>query len=68
MKEAASCLDRPGGGGSWHQLTGLLPASAPTILTDVDAESWVMQEVIFGPIMPIMCMHSLEEAIQFISQ
>ncbi|KAM5306488.1 aldehyde dehydrogenase, dimeric NADP-preferring isoform 2-T2 [Glossophaga mutica] len=41
---------------------------APTILTDVDPESPVMQEEIFGPIMPIMCVRSLEEAIQFINQ
>ncbi|XP_045680356.1 aldehyde dehydrogenase, dimeric NADP-preferring [Phyllostomus hastatus] len=41
---------------------------APTILTDVDPESPVMQEEIFGPIMPIVCVRSLEEAIQFINQ
>ncbi|XP_068386184.1 aldehyde dehydrogenase, dimeric NADP-preferring isoform X2 [Eschrichtius robustus] len=41
---------------------------APTILVDVDPQSPVMQEEVFGPIMPIVCVHSLEEAIQFISQ
>ncbi|KAG8521926.1 Aldehyde dehydrogenase, dimeric NADP-preferring, partial [Galemys pyrenaicus] len=41
---------------------------APTILTDVDPKSQVMQEEIFGPIMPIVCVRSLEEAIQFINQ
>ncbi|XP_039703426.1 aldehyde dehydrogenase, dimeric NADP-preferring isoform X2 [Pteropus medius] len=41
---------------------------APTILTDVDPQSRVMQEEIFGPIMPIVCVRSLEEAIQFINQ
>lgn len=46
----------------------LLPASAPTILIDVDPQSPVMQEEIFGPVMPIMCVRSLEEAIQFINQ
>ncbi|XP_037022245.2 aldehyde dehydrogenase, dimeric NADP-preferring isoform X2 [Artibeus jamaicensis] len=40
----------------------------PTILTDVDPETPVMQEEIFGPIMPIVCVRSLEEAIQFINQ
>ncbi|KAK1331719.1 hypothetical protein QTO34_009693 [Cnephaeus nilssonii] len=45
---------------------GFLPA--PTILTDVDPESPVMQEEIFGPIMPIVCVRSLEEAIRFINQ
>lgn len=48
--------------------SGLFPASAPTILTDVDPQSQVMQEEIFGPIMPIVCVRSLEEAIQFINQ
>lgn len=48
--------------------SGLCPASAPTILTDVDPQSPVMQEEIFGPIMPIVCVRSLEEAIQFINQ
>uniref|UniRef100_A0A8D2B389 Aldehyde dehydrogenase n=1 Tax=Sciurus vulgaris TaxID=55149 RepID=A0A8D2B389_SCIVU len=41
---------------------------APTILTDVDPQSQVMQEEIFGPVMPIVCVRSLEEAIQFINQ
>lgn len=35
---------------------------------DVDPQSPVMQEEIFGPVMPIVCVHSLEEAIQFINQ
>lgn len=48
--------------------SALFPVSAPTILTDVDPESPVMQEEIFGPVMPIVCVHSLEEAIQFINQ
>lgn len=48
--------------------SGLFPASAPTVLTDVDPQSPVMQEEIFGPIMPIVCVSSLEEAIQFINQ
>lgn len=48
--------------------SGLIPASAPTILTDVDPQSQVMQEEIFGPILPIVCVRSLEEAIEFISQ
>ncbi|XP_056675635.1 aldehyde dehydrogenase, dimeric NADP-preferring-like [Monodelphis domestica] len=41
---------------------------APTILIDVDPRSNVMQEEIFGPLLPIVCMKSLEEAIQFINQ
>ncbi|XP_074045343.1 aldehyde dehydrogenase, dimeric NADP-preferring [Macrotis lagotis] len=41
---------------------------APTILTDVDPRSKVMQEEIFGPILPILCVKSLDEAIQFINE
>lgn len=48
--------------------SGSFPASAPTILTDVDPQSPVMQEEIFGPVLPIVCVRSLEEAIQFINQ
>lgn len=44
------------------------PVSAPTILVDVDPQSRVMQEEIFGPVMPIVCVRSLEEAIKFINQ
>ncbi|XP_032072163.1 aldehyde dehydrogenase family 3 member A2 [Thamnophis elegans] len=41
---------------------------APTILTDVNPEARVMQEEIFGPILPIVPVKGLEEAIQFINQ
>lgn len=41
---------------------------APTILTDVDPESKIMQEEIFGPILPIVTVKNLEDAIQFINQ
>nr|XP_020862678.1 aldehyde dehydrogenase, dimeric NADP-preferring-like [Phascolarctos cinereus] len=41
---------------------------APTILTDVDPRSQVMQEEIFGPVLPIICVKSLDEAIQFINE
>lgn len=34
----------------------------------MDPQSQVMQEEIFGPVMPIVCVRSLEEAIQFINQ
>ena len=44
------------------------PCPAPTILMDVDPQSPVMQEEVFGPVLPIVCVRSLEEAIQFISQ
>ncbi|XP_027629493.1 aldehyde dehydrogenase, dimeric NADP-preferring isoform X2 [Tupaia chinensis] len=41
---------------------------APTILVDVDPQTQVMQEEIFGPVLPIVCVRSLDEAIQFIGQ
>uniref|UniRef100_G3SRD0 Aldehyde dehydrogenase n=1 Tax=Loxodonta africana TaxID=9785 RepID=G3SRD0_LOXAF len=40
----------------------------PTILVDVDPRSPVMQEEIFGPVLPIVCVSSLDKAIQFINQ
>ncbi|GAB3656852.1 aldehyde dehydrogenase family protein [Glycomyces tarimensis] len=36
---------------------------APTILADVDASDAVMDEEIFGPILPIMALDSLDDAI-----
>ncbi|XP_044105287.1 aldehyde dehydrogenase family 3 member A2 isoform X1 [Neovison vison] len=40
---------------------------APTILTDVDPEARVMQEEIFGPILPIVPVKDADEAIKFIN-
>ena len=37
---------------------------APTVLTNVSFQDAVMQEEIFGPILPIITWHSLEEAIR----
>lgn len=34
----------------------------------MDPQSQVMQEEVFGPVMPIVCARGLEEAIQFINQ
>ncbi|XP_020664757.3 aldehyde dehydrogenase, dimeric NADP-preferring [Pogona vitticeps] len=41
---------------------------APTVLVDVNPNSKVMQEEIFGPIMPIITVKNLEEAIHFINE
>ncbi|XP_055574831.1 aldehyde dehydrogenase family 3 member A2-like [Falco cherrug] len=41
---------------------------APTILTDVSPESKVMEEEIFGPVLPILTVRSVEEAIEFINR
>ncbi|MFJ4946769.1 aldehyde dehydrogenase family protein [Streptomyces sp. NPDC088760] len=40
---------------------------APTVLADVDPKSPVMQEEIFGPILPIVTVAGLDEAITFIN-
>ena len=40
---------------------------APTILLDVDEDSPVMQDEIFGPILPILAVDDLDDAIEFIN-
>ncbi|OLZ73589.1 aldehyde dehydrogenase family protein [Streptomyces sp. IMTB 2501] len=40
---------------------------APTVLVDVDPKSPVMQEEIFGPILPVVTVPGLDEAIGFIN-
>ncbi|MFF4575124.1 aldehyde dehydrogenase family protein [Streptomyces sp. NPDC001410] len=40
---------------------------APTVLADVDPKSPVMQEEIFGPVLPIVTVSSLDAAIDFIN-
>jgi acyl-CoA reductase-like NAD-dependent aldehyde dehydrogenase len=41
---------------------------APTILTGVTADSAVMQEEIFGPVLPVLPVGGLDEAIAFIAE
>ncbi|XP_011813680.1 PREDICTED: fatty aldehyde dehydrogenase isoform X1 [Colobus angolensis palliatus] len=41
---------------------------APTVLTDVDPKTKVMQEEIFGPILPIVPVKNVDEAIDFINE
>ncbi|XP_062408298.1 aldehyde dehydrogenase family 3 member A2-like [Sardina pilchardus] len=41
---------------------------APTVLKGVTADSKVMQEEIFGPLLPIITVDGMEEAISFINQ
>ena len=46
------------------------PASryvAPTVLADVDTNAPVMREEIFGPVLPVIAVDSIEEAIGFIN-
>lgn len=42
--------------------------AAPTVLVDVQETEPVMQEEIFGPILPIVTVRSLDEAIDFINR
>ncbi len=41
---------------------------SPTLITDVEADAPLMQEEIFGPILPIMTVDSVQEAITWINQ
>ncbi len=41
---------------------------APTLLSNVKETSKVMQEEIFGPVLPVMSYQSIEEVIDFINQ
>ncbi|XP_017370391.1 aldehyde dehydrogenase family 3 member A2 isoform X2 [Cebus imitator] len=41
---------------------------APTVLTDVDPKTKVMQEEIFGPVLPIVPVKNVDEAINFINE
>ncbi|HEV7242880.1 MAG TPA: aldehyde dehydrogenase family protein [Thermoanaerobaculia bacterium] len=42
-------------------------AVVPTVLTNVEPDAAVMQEEIFGPLLPLLTYRSLDEAIQFIN-
>ncbi|MBF0218789.1 MAG: aldehyde dehydrogenase [Gammaproteobacteria bacterium] len=39
---------------------------APTLLVDVSPQSLIMQEEIFGPLLPVLTYQSLDEAIHFV--
>ncbi|KAM8975457.1 aldehyde dehydrogenase family 3 member A2-like [Pelodytes ibericus] len=41
---------------------------APTVLVDVKPDSKIMQEEIFGPLLPIISVRNVEEAVEFINQ
>jgi aldehyde dehydrogenase (NAD+) len=42
-------------------------AVPPTVLTNVEPDAAVMQEEVFGPLLPLLTYRSLDEAIQFIN-
>lgn len=41
---------------------------APTVLVDVNEDDALMQEEIFGPILPIIAVENLEDAIDFVNR
>src|SRR5207237_10165120 len=41
---------------------------SPTVLANVSREATVMQEEIFGPVLPMLTYKSLDEAIHFINE
>src|SRR5581483_8008204 len=66
----------------WKRLNGLLTSGrvvlggegdegsrylAPTVLRDVAPDAPVMQEEIFGPILPVLTVRSVDEAIDFVN-
>lgn len=51
-------------GGNYNLLTRFID---PTILTNVNDKMLVMQEEIFGPILPILSYSTLEEAIEYVN-
>jgi len=40
---------------------------APTVIVDVSPSSPVMQEEIFGPVLPVLTVRSMDEAIEFVN-
>lgn len=46
----------------------LFLSSAPTVVVDVQESDALMQEEIFGPILPILTVKSLDEGINFVNE
>ena len=40
---------------------------APTLITDVSPDDQVMQEEIFGPLLPFVTVENMDEAIEFVN-
>ena len=51
-----------------HTNSVSLSCLAPTVLRDVKPDAKVMQEEIFGPLLPILPLGGLDEAIKFINK
>jgi len=41
---------------------------APTLLTDVSPDDKIMQEEIFGPLLPFVTMENVDKAIEFVNE
>ncbi len=41
---------------------------APTVLRNVSPDSALMQEEIFGPVLPVLSVKSMDEAVDFVNQ
>ena len=41
---------------------------SPTVLTDVTAEDALMEDEVFGPLLPIVPVSNVDEAIQFVNK
>jgi len=41
---------------------------APTLLTDVSPDDKIMQEEIFGPILPFVTVENVDKAIEFVNE
>lgn len=52
-------------GGKWDDKTQKIE---PTLLDEPDANSLVMQEEIFGPVLPILSFQEIEDAIKFVGK
>ena len=65
LNEAVEAGARVAAGGQHDAASNYV---APTILTDVPLEARIMQEEIFGPLLPILSYQSLDEALRIINE
>ncbi|KAJ3520523.1 hypothetical protein NMY22_g12720 [Coprinellus aureogranulatus] len=57
-----------GGGGAWGEVDEDERYVSPTIVKDVAFDDVLMQEEIFGPILPIVPVDSVEEALRYVNE
>jgi aldehyde dehydrogenase (NAD+) len=70
LHRLAGLIDDAVGRGARIALGGKVLASrrmAPTILVDVPRDAAIMQEEIFGPIMPVLVYENLDDAVNFVN-